>query len=293
MPAALIPAAIGVIGSAVAAGTGVGKDTKRTQAFGTTSQFDNNRFEYGGKPGGALAAAQGYTQRADNAQNRQGVQINYDQANQQLAQGQAVRAQQAQTADLMMQRATGGAPLVAQMQADRQMEQAAAQQMAAKGSARGAAAMALADQNAAGNTANAQANISANAQIAAAQEQLGYLNAANSAFGNLRQADQGWNQNLAQQGQFQGQMDAQQRQLNDQYALGMHQNAMGVNQQQLDAQMNQQRLLAGSYDQHQALQQKQRQANADRDFQYFQGALGAAQGGFQGASMSGGGGRKA
>lgn len=98
MPVAAIPAAIGVVGglaSAAGAGAGVGKNRKSTFNFGQNEQYDKNRFEYGGQPGGAAAASQGYTQRADAAQNRQGVQVNYDQANQQLAQGQAARAHQA------------------------------------------------------------------------------------------------------------------------------------------------------------------------------------------------------
>lgn len=290
MPVAAIPAAIGVVGglaSAAGAGAGVGKNRKSTFNFGQNEQYDKNRFEYGGQPGGAAAASQGYTQRADAAQNRQGVQVNYDQANQQLAQGQAARAQQAQTADLMMQRATGGAPLVSQMQADRQMEQAAAAQNAQANSARGAAGMALAQQGAAGNIANVQANIAGQAQINAAQEQLGYLNAANSAYGNLRGADQGWNQALAQQSQFQGQMDASQRQLNDQYAMGMHQNAMGVNQQQLMAGMQQQQMLANSFNQQQADRARRNQANADRDMQYLQMGIGSMAGGAQGSAMMG------
>ena len=76
MPA-VIPiaaAAVGVGASAIAGAAGVGKNPYRASNFGDTNKYDPNRFEYGGAPGGANAAAGRYQNTAEWSQTRQAAQ---------------------------------------------------------------------------------------------------------------------------------------------------------------------------------------------------------------------------
>jgi hypothetical protein len=216
--------------------------------FGSTNEekakghdVDPNAYEYGGRPGGAQADAQRYSQRGDDWQNKaseygaqqQGL---HNRGNAGMDQAQDARGMQMDAAGMARARATGATPSIAQMQADRQMGQAAAAQTSAAASARGPGALALAQQNAAANTAGAQANISGQAQVNAAQERL----AAEQAYAGQAAGIRG--------GDFQGAQTAygassQAGQLGlgaGQLGLGYTQAEMGVNQAQLQAQQNSQ-----------------------------------------------------
>lgn len=180
---------------------------------------DSNNYEYGGQAGGAQAQTDAYRSQAAGAQGRQATQtgtvgINYGAANNDRLQGQQARQGQNALAGAMQQRALGGGPSVAQMQADRQMQQAMAQQAAMAGSARGAGGLAAAQRNAAFANANAAADISGQAQINAAQERRDDTNAAAAMYGAMRGGDLGAQQQAANQAQNQAGMQVQQNQFN-------------------------------------------------------------------------------
>lgn len=200
-------------------------------------QPDANRYAYGGDPLEAELTAARYRQQAEGAQNRQGVQVNYDQANWDRARGLQARGQQQDMYGLMARRAQGRGS-IAQMQADRQMQQATAAQASAAASARGPAALALAQQTAAANTANMQGAISNQAQINAAQERLAAEQAAFGAASGMRGGDLASQQQAAQQQQYQAGLHAQQRALNDQMTLGMTGFEHGVRSTALAGNMN-------------------------------------------------------
>lgn len=278
MPAAAIPAAIGVAGSVIGGLAGVGKDKTPRSNFGQSEQYDPNAFQYAGKSTGADEAANYYSQQAEAAQQRAAPTLDYAQAN-------AARAQQDQAAGLMMARANGQTPSIAGMQAADDARRAMAAQASMAASARGAGGLALANQAAASNTANAQAQISQQAQINAANERLAAEQAAFGAYGNMRGQD-------AQQTQFGGQLALQQRGMNDQYASGLMQNAMDVRRMQLEAQMRRQGILAGSFDNQQGLEARRRADNAAVDRKYLEAGVSSAQSAFQTPGMGGMGGAK-
>lgn len=227
-----------------------------------TPQVDPNAYHYGGIPNGAADAAATYTKQAADAQGRQAPQaatqtVDYGQANGDAAQGQQARQGQSALANVLGQRAMGGAPTIAQMQADRQMQQAQAGQASMAASARGAGALANAQRNAANNVANTQANISGQAQINGAQEVLNNTNAATAAYGNLRAGDQAQqgqdagqaqftNQSMVNQGQANATLQAGQNTLNDAMTQNMTGNAIAVNNAEMTGQMNGQAQQSGN-----------------------------------------------
>lgn len=215
--------------------------------FGSKNKFkasaptvDPNAYQYGGRSGGAEEAANRYRGVGDRAQTRGAEQANNAETAWDRMQGQTARMGQNTLANAMTQRALGGGPSVAQMQADRQMQQAQAAQASQASSARGAGAMALAQQGAANNMANAAGAISGQAQINAAQERRDDTTAAFGAQTGIRGGDMASQTQAAQQAQFQAQMNAQQRAQNDLVTQQNAQNEMGVNTTQLGAGMNQQ-----------------------------------------------------
>jgi hypothetical protein len=218
-----------------------------TGIFGSENEFKayapkakKKAYEYGGQKGYAQETADRYRAQAEQAQTREGVNVNYGQATQDRGLGLQARQGQASMANLMAQRASGQTPSISQMQADRQMQQANAAQASASASARGAAGMALAQQNAANNVSNQQSAISNQAQINAANERLQAEQAAMGAYSNLRGGDLASQQQSAQQAQYQASLQDSQRGRNDAMTLGMTQNEMGVQNTQLAAQMNRQ-----------------------------------------------------
>jgi hypothetical protein len=209
------------------------KNEEKATPFQQTQHYNPNAFQYGGQEGFANTQVANYGAMGRQAQGREGVGLNTIQAD--YSRGNMDRA-----AGLMMARATGAAPSIAGMQAQQDMQRAVAAQASAAAGARGPAALALAQQNAAANTANAQSAISGQAQINAAQERLAAEQAAFGAYGGMRGMDE-------QRAMGQAQLFDAQRARNDAFQMGMEQNAMGVRQAQLAAQMQGQGLLMGGH----------------------------------------------
>jgi hypothetical protein len=260
-------AAAGVGGSAGAAGAGVGMNRTNTTNFGKTDQYDPNRFEYGGVKGLGNATANRYNENAYQAQFRNAPTAQYGLAN-------VTRLNQQQMAQQMEARAMGLVPSIAGQQADIDMQRAQAAQQAQAASARGPGGLALAQQNAANNTAQSFGQISNQAQVNAAQERLAAEQAAFGAYGDMRGLDE-------RRAEYGADLAMRQRQQNDAYTLGNYNLANDVRSQQTQANMNQQGLLAGSFQAEQAARMGQNQQNANRSFDYFKMALGAGQGGAQ------------
>lgn len=283
----LLGSAFGIAMPAVGAALGIGKNTTNVQNFGTTSQYDPSKFEYGGRAGGADDAANRYRFGAEQAQTRVGEHVDYGNALGQRQNSLYARQGQEGIAGLMDARARGLVPSIAQMQADRQMQQAQAAQASAMASARGPAALALAQQNAANNVANAAGSISNQAQINAAQERLAAENAAFGAYSGMRAGDFQGQGADAQMAQYQAMLLQQQRAQNDQFSLGMTAQEQAVRQAQLAAGQNQQQMLAGSHTNTTNMELQRGQRNADREFDYYKQFTGSLQGGVDNATAHG------
>lgn len=242
-------------------------------------KIDGNAYQWGGRQGGADADADRFGNLAQNAQNRQGEQINYDQANQDRSQQQQARGNQMGLASMMQARASGQTPSIAQMQADRQMQQAQQSQASQAASARGSAGLALAGQNAANNMANTQSNISGQAQINAANERMQAEQAAFGAYSGIRGGDMASQQQSAQQSQMQAQMNQQQRAQNDSFSAAMYGNQMGVRQGQLSAGQNQQAQQSSNELGAKSINASIAAQNAQQNQQNGMGLLGMAQSG--------------
>lgn len=197
-----------------------------------------------------------YRQQAQAAQQRQGVQLNNAEQQRDYAgfQGQmgmsdASRAQQMgaygqqqAATDRYAAMAAGQGPSLASALMGQGMNNIRAQQASAAASARGPAGLAMAQQNAAGNMAAQGQQLNAQLGQMRNQEQLaamqGYAQGAqglSSAAGQMRAQDQSgaglYNQARAASmgnAQAQGQLSAQQRALNDQYAGGNEQARMNA-----------------------------------------------------------------
>lgn len=250
------------------------KNEERAKGY----EVDSNAYEYGGRPGGAAEEAARLQGRSDEASAGMGAATRdagamYQQAYQDRANAQQARGMQMDAAGMARARAMGQVPSIAQMQADRQMQQAAAAQTSAAASARGPGALALAQQNAAGNTATAQGNIAGQAQIAAAQERL----AAEQAYAQQSGAIRG--QDYAGQGlSFQGAGQQQQFALGlGNQALGWSQQQQAVNQAQLAAQQNREAQKSANALGAQGINAGVGGQNASMDQQNAMGVMGMAQ----------------
>ena len=268
---------------------------------------DPNAYQYAGRAGAADEAANRYADAGEAAQGRQAtpsktVGVNYAQADGDRQRALQARQGQNSLAQIMSNRAMGGQPSVAQMQATRQMQQSQAQQASLAGSARGAGGLAAAQRNAAFNMANNASDISGQAQINAAQERRDDTNAAASMYGAMRGGDQNAQSQDAQQAQFQTQSMAQQNQFNaglrdsqaarnDQFQLGMTQNEMGVRNAQMTGQMNQQAQQSANTLGQQQINAQVSGQNAAMNQKNAEGVLGLAQkgvGAIAGALAKGG-----
>ncbi len=312
MPPLLIAAAIAAAATAAAAGggaaSGIGKDTTKSPSFGETPFYDPNKFRYGGTQGKALMDASRYQRQAEEAQQRgapqanfSGAQPDYNSTRRWEDLAGTTRGQQGAAAGLMMDRATGVAPSIAQQQADRQMQQAQAAQASQLASARGAGGLALAQQNAANNVAGMQGQISGQAQINAAQERMQAEQAAYNAFSGMRQGDTSAANDQAQRAQFNAGLltdqqkynaglQIQQRTLNDQMTGAMTGYERGVRSDELQGGIAQQRALAGSVDTQGQEHAQEGRDNANRQMDWFKmgigGFSGAAQAGSAGGAMA-------
>lgn len=247
-------------------------------------------FQYGGWDGGAHEASNRYNQLGKEAQARPGEVIDYGNANQARDLGLGARQSQVSMANLMQARARGQVPSIAQMQADRQMQQATAAQSSAAASARGAAGLALAQQGAAANTANVQSQISNQAQINAAQERLAAEQAAFGAASTMRGGDAALQGQDADQAKAQAAINAAQRAQNDAYQLGMTGYEVDVNKAHLGAQGNQVAIETGATNAANNLAAQQQMHSEDRTDKYIgMAAAGlAAAGGIAATIYSGG-----
>jgi hypothetical protein len=197
---------------------------------------------------------------------------------------------------MMMARAQGLVPSIASQQAALDMQRATAAQSSAAASARGAAGLALAGQNAANNTATMQSAISNNAQVNAMNERLAAEQNALGAYSGIRAGDVQSQAQAAQQAQYAAQLGAQQNQfnaglaqqqhgLNDAYSMGLYGQEANVRQMQLNGGLASQGLLSQSQmnatNQNVAISQN----NANREYDYYKQAMGAAQGGLTAGTM--------
>jgi hypothetical protein len=227
-----IPLIIGAAAAALPGLAGKGKSGYRAYDFSKTDAYDPNAHKFG--PHGAQSYAENRGARAAQIDRRTPPTTNYQHAAYAREQGQAARAAQAQAANMMMDRAAGRVPSIAQQQAQRDMNQATAAQASAAASARGPAALALAQQQAANNTANVQGNISGQAQINAANERMQAEQAAFGAQSAIRGQDYGAMGQEAQMAQSDAQLGLASRNANDARAMGYEQmghQAYGAEQQ--------------------------------------------------------------
>lgn len=158
-------------------------------------------------------------------------------------------AQQQKSADRYDAMARGEGPSLARALMDTGMNNVRAQQASAAASARGPAGLAMAQQNAAANAANAGQQLAGQMGAVRAQEQLGAMQGyaqsvqgIQNAAAGIRGQDYGaagmYNQSrgLSQQGSIaQGQLEANQRAMNDAYQMGMENNRKAVYGAQLGA----------------------------------------------------------
>lgn len=268
----LIVAGAAAAGAATGAGIQlakkVGKNNTGSTAFGDypgRSGSDPNAPFFGGVQGGAQQFNAEMGQKASAADMRAAPVANYGQANQDRRLGLDARQGQNAAAQMMLARASGATPSIAQMQGDRQMQQVQAAQAAQAASARGPAGMALAQQGAANNIANAQGAISGQTQINAAQERLAAEQAAAGAYGQLRGGDLQSQGQSAQQAQFQAGQQLQSRALNDQRSMGYERMGADAYTAEMNARTQNQATLARSYDNAQTLNQNRRQENAKNE----------------------------
>jgi hypothetical protein len=226
---------------------GRGQNKQLAKGFYGQAGYDPNAAYYGGTANGLQDTQNRLQQGRQAADMRGAFQANYGQADTDRNMNLQARGGQQQVANMMLARARGQVPSIAQMQADRQMQQAAAAQTSAAASARGPAALALAQQNAAANTAASQANISGQAQVNAAQEQQANEQNALGAFSTIRGGDAANQAQSANQAQFQTQMQQANRDANDARAMGYEQLGERANEAALNARVQNQGILAGSY----------------------------------------------
>lgn len=265
---------------------------------------DPNAYQYGGHAGGAdqaagAAAFQGgvnnaaqssYNNQQNNLYNRgnQGL----DQSNAALGMATDARGAQSDALAMARARATGQAPSIAQMQADRAMQQSVAAQQSQAASARGPAGLALAQQGAAGNIAANQQNIAGQSAIAAAQERLAAEQAYAGQAQGIRATDLGQVGAANQTAGTAFGAGAQSGQLGlgaGQLGLGYSQLGNQIQSTQLAAQMNQQAQASSNALGAQGINAGVGGQNASMNQSNAFGALGLVSGGLGGASSLGGG----
>ncbi len=292
MPPAAIGAAVPIamgVGGAVATQALSGKgNTYQGTAFSQTPDYDANRFEYGGRPGGAAAAvgrAQGF---GDGARGTSGAYQNssFDlqgHGQRWMDQSFQARQQQQEIAAAQRARALGLVPSISEMQAQRDMQRVAAEQASAAASSRGAGAIALGQLNAAGNVASAQGHISGQAQINAAQERLAAENAAAQSFANIRAGDYtGAGTSFGAASQM-GQLGLGYGNL----GLGYENLGHNINQAQLNAGVQNQQLLNQSRTATDELNAGLRQAQVNRTDRLFDKTMDYLGKGFQAGGLGG------
>ncbi len=234
--AALIPAAVGLIGGAAGYASEQGKDRFKSKDYTSDPRYDANAFEYGGAPGVAGAEqdrydamgrgmhyqGEGYANIGAAGQNRMGVSMDP---------AQMAQSRDAQMSALNLQReaAMGTQPSVAAIQQNMGLQQArAAQQSMAASTRGGAMAQASANRQAMNNAATMQAGGVQQAAMLRAQEmenaRAGYLGGSNA----LRGSD-------FQQAQYGAHLQDAQRGRNDALQMGMTNAQVGMTNARMQA----------------------------------------------------------
>ncbi|WP_146648214.1 hypothetical protein [Labilithrix luteola] len=216
------------------------------QPESTLDHYDNTSF--GGYTGTVHDDGQGnvrvwgqnqeqnrYRQLAEAAAQRQAYQVNFDAANQNLAQAQGSRGAQLEAAGMLGQAAAGNAPSRAAILGNAAAGQGLQAQLEQSAGARGGLAAAAAQAQTARQAQAAQ--LQAMSQFGGARS--GELNDARNAYLQTGTAIRGQDyeaQGLAQkQAEAQAQSENYQRQLNQQAEMTNYQREFSVNQANLDA----------------------------------------------------------
>jgi hypothetical protein len=239
---------VGAAGGAAAIIPGLigrGKSDYNAQDISHSGMYDPFAYQFGQY--GAENYAQGREQQARAIDQRTAPQANYMQADMDRQRALQARASQATVMNQLMARAAGQTPSIAQMQGDRQMQQAAGQQAALQASARGRGALGNAATTAASNTANAAQGISNSTQINAANERLQAEQAAFGAASGMRGQDYQSQGQAANQAQFQAGMQLGSRQTNDARATNLQQMGHQAQQQEQQGRVQMQGIAAGSH----------------------------------------------
>lgn len=254
------------------AGTAWGGATSGTTGTIINDPMVNpNAYQYGGQAGGAqafnsqlqgLAAAQAQQQGAQ-------IQNQYDPRDQ--AQMQGVLGQ---LGGFYAGQLNGTGPSLANLQAQGAMEDSIQAQMAAANSARGGLSGAAAQMGAAQNAATAQQNAAYNAMQGRIQEEY---NAAQGMQG-VGQLSLGEQQANMQNAQMQAQLQQSQQDINAKMGLGYSGLENQVNEEQLNAQMQQQAQMSSNYLGASGMGMQQSQFNTTNNENLAMGGLGAAAG---------------
>lgn len=261
-----------------------GVDEQNRTADAQTNPNPRN-YMYGGDAGGRDYFSRAYGDTSQRSLAQQDALYQQGAADRQLGledRDRALQARQGQltTADMILARAQGKVPSIAQQQADRQMGQLAAEQTSQAASARGPAALALAQQNQANATATGQSAISGQAQINAAMERERAEQAAMGAYSQMRGQDYQGQQNMLQ-GQGLAYGAAGQA---GQQGLGYSQLQHQVNVAQLQADAAREQQRGGN----RAALWAQKEREKDRDDATKMGIVGAVTGGVGGAAQAAG-----
>lgn len=248
----------------------VGQNKSRVGGWiGDTDRgYDDSRYQYGGYANGARDERANLAYRQNNAEQRQGPQIDRGEQNQ-------TRGIQMGSLSSLQSAAAGNTPSKAEALGQQMSDRAIRSQVSAAGNVRGGpGAQAAAFKSASQNAALQRADMNQGIQAERANEMA-------TARGQLAQAStaaRGQDIGLATS---QAQLAQNQTALNDARAQQYEQLQNKVGSDQLQANLTQQQI--GAQSQMAANQQNQSTAqnNANRDFDLFKGAAGLVSGGIQ------------
>lgn len=266
MMAPLIGLGLGLGAGGAAAALGVGKNTNKATSFGDSKQYDPNAGHYLQTTTGNRWEGMG-----EAGQQRQGVALDNGLGNES-------RGYQQDAIGMMRDAAMGNRPSVAQMQMQQGLDQAMRQQQSMAASARGPAALAMAQYGAAQNSGAAAQDIAAQTSMLRAQEMANALGQYGQMGTSIRGQDE-------QRAMTQAELEARQRQLNDQYQLGLIGQANQANLGNLQGRVAMQGTLANSWNAAQGANAQANQANANNEWKQFGALMGGAQGGMQMGGM--------
>lgn len=264
---------------------GIGESKFKATPFGQNP----DQFQYGGRPGGASDERANLNYKAGMADARDAPAIDRTQANQSRgfqmgSLSNLAGAAGGQTQDMqMLQRSATGQDSAAALRGQAMSDRALRGQVSAAGSVRGgpgasAAAYRYASQNAQTQRADMAQGIAAEAaqeQNAARQAYAGAMGGARRDFAGASTGVRGQDEGAALAS---AQHQLQSRGLNDQRAMGYEGYSQGVQKQQNEMQMEQQRLAADSHNKAQELNRQTRSENAKADTDVLGSIAGAAAG---------------